>query len=86
MRAMRAFAPAHMLETFAAHADLMNLPIVGCDDNVCFPTQQLNVAPAVSRSDSRFIFLFEIYIMFMQSLFSTRSPTKYGTVFWRWSF
>lgn len=53
MRAMRAFAPPHLLQAFENHADLMNLPRVGSDDNVCFPTQQLNVAPAVSRTDSK---------------------------------
>lgn len=56
-RAMKAFAPAGVIQAFEEHAELMNMPRIGCDENVFFPTQQLNVAPAVPANDSENFFL-----------------------------
>jgi hypothetical protein len=48
---MKGFLPSSMVETFQNHAELTNLPRMGTDDNVFFPTQQLNPAPAVPCND-----------------------------------
>ena len=34
------------------HADMVNLPRVGIDENVAFPAVQANVAPAVAFQDA----------------------------------
>jgi hypothetical protein len=53
MASMKAFAPDGFLKHLHDHAELTNLPRIGTEDNVCFPTQQLNIAHAVPYNDSK---------------------------------
>ena len=48
---MKGFLPSSTVKIFENHAELTNLPRMGTDDNVFFPTQQLNPAPAVPCDD-----------------------------------
>jgi len=40
------------------HADMVNLPRIGIDENVAFPAVQANVAPAVALEDALGIYKF----------------------------
>ena len=48
---MKGFLPSSTVKIFENHAELTNLPRMGTDDNMFFPTQQLNPAPAVPWDD-----------------------------------
>ena len=52
MRAMNLGAPKDYMQLLKEHADIVNLPRVGVDQNVAFPAMQANVAPAVALDDS----------------------------------
>jgi len=52
MRAMDLGAPKDYMQLLKEHADIVNLPRVGVDQNVAFPAVQANVAPAVALDDS----------------------------------
>ena len=45
-------APKDYMQLFEEHADMVNLPWVGIDENVAFPAIQANVAPAVALQDA----------------------------------
>jgi hypothetical protein len=40
------------MQLLQEHADIVNLPRVGVDENVAFPAVQANVAPAVALEDA----------------------------------
>jgi hypothetical protein len=40
------------MDLLQEHADLVNLPRVGVDENVAFPAVQANLAPAVALEDA----------------------------------
>ena len=48
MTALKIGAPHDYICLLNEHAAMVNLPHIGVDDNVAFPTIQANVAPAVS--------------------------------------
>ena len=50
--ALRIGAPKDYMQLLKEHADLINLPRVGVDENVAFPAVQGNVAPAVALDDA----------------------------------
>jgi hypothetical protein len=52
MKALKIGAPKDHMQLLEEHADLINLPRVGVDENVAFPAVQANVAPAVSFDDA----------------------------------
>jgi hypothetical protein len=52
MMALRIGAPKDYMQLLEEHADIVNLPRVGVDENVAFPAVQANVAPAVALDDA----------------------------------
>lgn len=48
MMALKIGAPKDYMQLLEEHADFINLPRVGVDDNVAFPAVQANIAPAVA--------------------------------------
>ena len=49
---MRIGAPKDYMQLLEEHADIVNLPRIGVDENVAFPVVQANVAPAVALEDA----------------------------------
>lgn len=52
MMALKIGAPKDYMQLLEEHADMVNLPRVGVDENVAFPAVQANVAPAVALEDA----------------------------------
>ena len=52
MMALRIGAPNDYLQLLEEHADMVNLPRVGVEENIAFPAVQANIAPAVSLEDA----------------------------------
>jgi hypothetical protein len=52
MTALKLGAPEDYMGLLQEHADAVNLPRIGVDENVAFPAVQANVAPAVSSEDA----------------------------------
>jgi hypothetical protein len=48
MMALKIGAPKDYMQLLQEHADIVNLPRVGVDENVAFPAVKANVAPAVA--------------------------------------
>jgi hypothetical protein len=69
MTALKIGAPRDYIQLLEEHADLVNLPRVGVDENVAFPAVQANVAPAVALEDAQGILKFDqsyICLLFFQ--------------------
>lgn len=52
MKALRIGAPKDYMQLLEDHADMVNLPRVGVDENVAFPAVQANIAPAVALQEA----------------------------------
>lgn len=52
MTALKIGAPKDYMRLLEEHADMVNLPRVGVDENVAFPAMQANIAPAVAFQDA----------------------------------
>lgn len=52
MAALKIGAPEDYLQLLKEHADAVNLPRIGIDENVAFPAVQANIAPAISLKDA----------------------------------
>jgi len=52
MEALKIGAPKEYMEQLKEHADVVNLPRIGVDENVAFPAVQANVAPATALQDA----------------------------------
>lgn len=52
MMALKIGAPKDYMQQLEEHANIINLPRVGVDENVAFPAVQANVAPAVALEDA----------------------------------
>lgn len=52
MVSLKKFAPPGFIDQLEKHAELTNVPRIGTDDNVAYPTVQVNFAPAVALEDS----------------------------------
>lgn len=53
MVSINKFAPAPFIDQLKKHAELTNIPRIGTDDNVAYPTIQVNFAPAASIENSK---------------------------------
>ena len=58
MLALKIGAPKDYMQLLDEHADIVNLPHVGVDENVAFPAVQANVAPAVALDEALGIQIF----------------------------
>lgn len=52
MTALKLGAPEDYMKLLQEHADAVNLPRIGVDENVAFPAVQANIAPAVTLEDA----------------------------------
>jgi hypothetical protein len=52
MMALKIGAPQDYMELLEEHADIVNLPRIGVDENIAFPAVQANLAPAVALRDA----------------------------------
>ena len=52
MMALKLGAPEDYMQLLKEHADMVNLPRVGVDDNVAFPAVQANIASAVALREA----------------------------------
>lgn len=52
MTALKIGAPKDYMQILKEHADTVNLPRVGVDENVAFPAMQANIAPAVASDNA----------------------------------
>jgi hypothetical protein len=52
MTALKLGAPEDYMQLLQKHADAVNLPRIGIDENVAFPAVQANIAPAVALQDA----------------------------------
>ena len=52
MMALKLGAPEDYMRILQEHADAVNLPRMGIDENVAFPAVQANIAPAVSLQEA----------------------------------
>jgi hypothetical protein len=50
--ALKIGAPTDYMQQLEEHANIVNLPRVGVDENVAFPAVQVNIAPAVALDDA----------------------------------
>ena len=63
MMALKLGAPEDYMQLLKEHADVVNLPRIGIDENVAFPAIQANIAPAVTLQDALSIYPYNfIYI------------------------
>ena len=52
MMALKLSAPKDYMRLLQEHADAVNLPRIGIDENVAFPAVQANIAPTVALRDA----------------------------------
>jgi hypothetical protein len=52
MTALKLGAPEDYMGLLQEHANAVNLPRIGVDENVAFPAVQANIAPAVALQDA----------------------------------
>ena len=52
MMALKLGAPEDYMRLIQEHADAVNLPRIGIDENVAFPAVQANIVPAVTWQDA----------------------------------
>jgi hypothetical protein len=52
MMALKIGAPTDYMRLLEEHAEMVNLPRVGVDENVAFPAVQANIAPAVALHEA----------------------------------
>jgi hypothetical protein len=52
MMALKIGAPMDYLHLLEEHADMVNLPRIGVNENFAFPAVQANIAPAVALHDA----------------------------------
>ena len=52
MTALKIGAPKDYMQLLEEHADMVNLPRVGVDENVAFPAVKANIAPAVALDEA----------------------------------
>jgi len=74
--------PDELVENLERHADLIDLPCIGTDDNFAFPNMQLNIAPA-SAVGSGILDLFFIWNIFMLNIHADNSLTSWLGFFGR---
>ena len=58
MAALKIGMPEDYMWLLKEHANMVNLPRIGIDENVAFPVVQVNVAPAVALEDALGIYKF----------------------------
>jgi hypothetical protein len=63
MAALKIGAPENYMQLLKEHADIVNLPRIGIDENVAFPAVQANIAPAVALKDASGVY-YVFYITF----------------------
>ena len=52
MMALKLGAPKDYMRLLQEHADAVNLPRIGIDENVAFPAVQANITPAMALWDA----------------------------------
>ena len=52
MMALKIGAPIDYLQLLEEHANMVNLPCIGVNENFAFPAVQANIAPAVALHDA----------------------------------
>ena len=52
MAALKIGAPQDYMQLLKEHADIVNLPRIGIDENFAFPAVQANIAPAIALKDA----------------------------------
>lgn len=52
MMALKIGAPKDYIQLLEEHADMVNLPRIGVNENFAFPAVQANIAPAVALQDA----------------------------------
>lgn len=52
MTALKIGAPKDYMQHLKEHADIVNLPRIGVDENVAFPRGQANLAEAIASKDA----------------------------------
>ena len=82
MRALKIGAPKDYMRLLEEHADIVNLPRVGVDENVAFPAVQANIAPAVALEDALGICTGNMFHTSTYSFFRYGSGIIDG-LFWR---
>jgi hypothetical protein len=50
--------PVDLVENLERHAELIDMPRIGTDDNFAFPNMQLNISPASPASAGVFEYLY----------------------------
>ena len=68
MAALKIGAPRDYMDHLKEHANIVNLPRIGVDENVAFPAVQANVAPAVALEDALGIY-YITYTIFKYSYY-----------------
>ena len=68
MAALKIGAPDDYMQLLKEHADMVNLPRIGVDENIAFPAVQANIAPAIALKDALGIYYFT-YTMFIYSYY-----------------
>jgi len=66
MMALKIGAPEDYMWQLEEHADMVNLPRIGVDENIAFPAVQANIAPAVALREAQGIYIY-IYILNMHN-------------------
>ena len=84
MAALKIGAPVDYMQLLKEHADIINLPRIGVDENIAFPAVQANVAPAVALEDALGInYNPHKHNFFLKKTHSVRQRTGVGYgVFW----
>jgi len=73
MAALKIGAPEDYMQLLKEHADIVNLPRIGTDENVAFPAVQANIAPAVALKDALGIYN-PPYLMLVYSCYLREGP------------
>lgn len=65
MMALKIGAPEDYMRLLQEHADAVNLPRIGVDENVAFPAVQANIASAVTLQDASGISPYKFYYIYI---------------------
>ena len=65
MMALKLAAPKDYTQLLQQHADAVNLPRIGIDENIAFPAIQANIAPAVTLHEAFGIYCYNFIYMFI---------------------
>lgn len=69
MVALKIVAPKDYMQLLKEHAEMVNLPRIGIDENIAFPAVQANIACAIALKDALGIYPYYLFTTFKYSYY-----------------